>query len=96
MAAPRGRPYTETREWGPAAVLGVFAIGTLLGAAAILFAPPGTPVRRTLGRRFRRLSGRDRTTWEKLRRALDRAAAHRRAARRTARLPETTPDPIID
>lgn len=94
VVVPRGRPFTETREFGAAAVLGVFAVGALIGAAAIILTPPGTRTRHKLSRRFRRLAGRDMTTWEKLRRALDRAAEHRRAARRAAGLATTVDDTI--
>ncbi|CAN5249234.1 hypothetical protein BH23GEM2_BH23GEM2_08600 [soil metagenome] len=85
VTAPQGQPYTETREFGTAAVLGIFAVGALIGAAAVILAPPGSRTGRDLGRRLRRLAGRDRTPWEKLRRTLDRAAEQRRTGRRAAK-----------
>ncbi|HEX6251717.1 MAG TPA: hypothetical protein VFZ56_09815 [Gemmatimonadaceae bacterium] len=86
VTAPQGRPFAETREFGTAAVLGVFAVGALIGAAVMLLTPQAAVTRGTLGRRLRRLAGRDRSTWDRLHRTLNRAARQRRAARRAAKL----------
>jgi hypothetical protein len=95
VTKPKGRPYTETREFGLAAVLGIFAVGALIGAAVVMLTPEGTHTRRELLRRVRRVAGRDRTPWEKLRRTLDRAVEQRRAAQRAARLAATADDSIV-
>jgi gas vesicle protein len=69
-------------------VVGVFAIGALVGAAAALVYAPewGEETREALTRRVRRLTGRERSTWKRLRKALLRAAATRRAERRRERV----------
>lgn len=95
VTTPKGRSYTETREFGPVLALGVFAAGALIGAAAVILTPQGSQTRRQLGRRIRRLAGRDRTPWEKLRRTLDRAVAEKRTARRAARVAATVDDTIV-
>lgn len=86
VTAPQGRPFAETREFGTAAVLGVFAVGAIIGAAVMLLTPQAAVTRGSLGRRLRRLAGRDRSTWDRLRMTLDRAARRKRAAKRAARL----------
>ncbi len=90
VTEPSGEPYTETREFGLWTVLGVFAAGALIGAgAAVLFAPEsGAETRRGIGRRVRRLTRRERSTWAKLRRTLDRAVEERRVQRRAERIAE--------
>jgi hypothetical protein len=87
---PVGRPYTETRQFGAPAVVGVFAIGALVGAAAaLLYAPEsGEETREAITRRVRKLTHRERSTWKRLRKALLRAAATRRAKRRADQLAE--------
>lgn len=85
---PIGRPYEQTRQFGTLPVVGVFAIGALVGAAAaLLYAPEsGEETREAITSRVRRLTRRERSTWKRLRKALLRAAATRRARRRAAAL----------
>jgi len=85
---PLGRPYTEKRQFGTLAVVGVFAIGALIGtAAALLYAPEsGEDTRDAITRRVRRLTRRERSTWKRLRKALKRAAATRREHKRKEEL----------
>jgi uncharacterized membrane protein YccC len=87
---PVGEPYTETREFTLWRVLGVFAIGAAIGAgAAVMFAPDsGEKTRRRIHRGARRLTGRERSTWQNLRRTIDRAVEERRIQRRAERLAE--------
>jgi gas vesicle protein len=87
---PIGRPYTETGQFGTLAVIGVFAIGAIVGAAgALLYAPEsGEETREAITRRVRRLTRRERSTWKRLRKALLRAAATRRAKRRADEVAE--------
>lgn len=91
VTVPRGRPFAETREFGTVAVLGVFAVGAIIGAAVMLLSPPAAGKRSGLVRRLRRLAGRDRSTWDRLHRTLERAARQRRAARRAAKLAAVEP-----
>lgn len=90
VATPRGEPYTETREFGLWAVLGLFAAGAALGAgAAVLLAPEsGSRTRRRLARGVRRLTRRERSSWKRLTRVLDKAAERRRGERSAGRLEE--------
>lgn len=67
-------------------MLGVFAVGAIIGAAVMLLTPQAAGTRGAFGRRLRRLAGRDRSTWDRLRKTLDRAARQKRAARRAATL----------
>jgi len=67
-------------------VLGVFAVGAIIGAAVMLLTPQRAGTRGAFGRRLRRLAGRERSTWDRLRKTLDRAARRKRAARRAAKL----------
>jgi uncharacterized membrane protein YccC len=88
IAEPQGKPYEETREFGLWTVLGVLAAGAALGAAAaVLLAPDsGAGTRRRLSKTVRRLTRRERGTWERLRRTLDEAVEDRRARKRAERL----------
>lgn len=69
-------------------MVGVFAIGALIGtAAALLYAPEsGEDMRDAITRRVRRLTRRERSTWKRLRKALKRAAAARREHKRKEEL----------
>lgn len=57
-------------------VLGVFAVGAVLGtAAALLYAPKsGAGMRKGLARRVQKLTGREKGNWKRLRRTLRKAA----------------------
>lgn len=81
VEGPLGRPYTETGEFGKTIVFATLVAGALIGAGtALLLAPKsGKRTRRTISRRVRRLTGREKSTWDRLGRTLAHAAAAARS-----------------